>query len=331
MSLTFFTKSSSAPVELSQALPEQIGGDDVLWIDLVQPNQYEEALVEQVFGIDVPTDSERSAIEESARFYIDNQVLVLHSTVVARVKPTAIDDMASKSLGIRHKREIVSFFVTKSALITVRNCALRAFEANAGRASADLSDVETGPDVLLALLESLVERVADFLSASAQELEALNLRILVGRRSIRVEVILKRLGQLGAGASQSRDSLSSMSRLIRFAIAHGGPWSMPKDRLHLLATDIETLQRQGEALTNDLTFFLDATLGLVNARQNEILKVMAIVTLLFAPPTLLASFFGMNFQHMSVFADPSAPYWATALMIASSVVIYSLARLGKWL
>jgi magnesium transporter len=331
MSLAIFKKSSSGPIELSQPTVEQLGGEDVLWIDMVHPDRTEEALVEQVFGIDAPTDSERSALEESARFYIENQVMVLHSTVVARVTPSATGEKPSKSLGIRHKREIVSFFVTKSALITVRNCSLRAFEANAGRASADLTDVETGPDVLLALLESLVERVADFLSASAQELEALNLRILVGRRNIRVETILKRLGQLGAGASQSRDSLSSLSRLIRFAMAHGGPWSMPKDRLLLLATDIETLQRQGEALTNDLTFFLDATLGLVNARQNEILKVMTVVTLLFAPPTLLASAFGMNFQHMSVFADPWGPYWAGALMVASSAIILSIARLGKWL
>ena len=331
MTLSILTRQAKGPVILHDPTAADLAGSDVLWIDLLDPSRAEEQLVEQAFGIDAPSETERAALEESARFYLENDVMVLHGTVVARAKPEAEADVPSKLPPIAHKREIVSFFLTKTALITVRTCPLRAFEANEGRASADLAEVETGPDVLLALIESLVERVADFLSASAQELEDLNLRVLVSRRTIRLETILKRLGQLGAGASQSRDSLSSLSRLARFVLAHGTAWSVPKERLSLLATDVETLQRQAEALTNDLTFFLDATLGLVSARQNETLKAMAIVTLLFAPPTLLASAFGMNFEHMTIFADPLGPYWAAGLMVASSVVIFSIARLGKWL
>lgn len=331
MTLSILTRQAKGPIILQEPTAADLVGSDVIWIDLLDPSRAEEQLVEQAFGIDAPSETERAALEESARFYLENDVMVLHGTVVARAKPEAEADKASKLPPIAHKREIVSFFLTKTALITVRTCPLRAFEANEGRASADLADVETGPEVLLALIESLVERVADFLSASAQELEDLNLRVLVSRRTIRLETILKRLGQLGAGASQSRDSLSSLSRLARFVLAHGAAWSVPKERLSLLATDVETLQRQAEALTNDLTFFLDATLGLVSARQNETLKAMAVVTLLFAPPTLLASAFGMNFEHMTIFADPYGPYWAAGLMVASSILIFSIARLGKWL
>ena len=335
MTLSILTRQAKGPVILPEPTAADLAASDVIWVDLLQPSPREERLVEQVFGIDAPSDTERAALEESARFYLENDVMVLHATVVARAKPEAEAEAEAEAPAklppIAHKREIVSFFLTKTALITVRTCPLRAFEANEGRASADLAEVETGPDVLLALIESLVERVADFLSASAQELEVLNLRVLVSRRTIRLETILKRLGQLGAGASQSRDSLSSLSRLSRFVLAHGSSWSVPKERLSLLATDVETLQRQAEALTNDLTFFLDATLGLVSARQNETLKAMAVVTLLFAPPTLLASAFGMNFQHMTIFADPYGPYWAAGLMVASSALIFSIARLGKWL
>jgi magnesium transporter len=331
MTLSILTKQAKGPVTLPQPTASDLASPDVIWIDLLDATKDEEHLVEEAFGIDAPSETERAALEESARFYLENEVMVLHGTVVARAKSEAEVAAGSKLPAIAHKREIVSFFLTKTALITVRTCPLRAFEANEGRASADLADVETGSDVLLALIESLVERVADFLSASAQELEDLNLRVLVSRRTIRLETILKRLGQLGAGASQSRDSLSSLSRLARFVLAHGTAWAVSKERLNLLATDIETLQRQAEALTNDLTFFLDATLGLVSARQNETLKAMAVVTLLFAPPTLLASAFGMNFEHMPIFADPYGPIWAVGAMVASSVVIFSIARLGKWL
>lgn len=229
MTLSILTRQAKGPHILAQPTAEAIAAHDVIWIDLLAPTREEERLVEQAFGIDAPSETERAALEESARFYLENDVMVLHGTVVARARPEA--ELPSKLPPIAHKREIVSFFLTKTALITVRTCPLRAFEANEGRASADLADVETGPEVLLALIESLVERVADFLSASAQELEDLNLRVLVSRRTIRLETILKRLGQLGAGVSQSRDSLSSLSRLARFVLAHRAAWKVPKERL----------------------------------------------------------------------------------------------------
>lgn len=337
MALSILTKNTSLPVGLAQPTLADLAHDDVIWIDLLAPTQAEEQAVEAAFGIDAPSENERAALEESARFSIENDTLVLHATVVARARsgsdqgPVAPKKAQAELRAIAHRREILSFFLTPRALITVRTCPLRAFEINAGRASVNLDGVQDGPEVMLALLESLVERLADFLSASAKELEDLNLRVLVSRRNIGLETILKRLGQLGAGVSQSRDSLSSLARLARYVLTHGAQWHVPKDRLTLLATDIEALQRQAEALTNDLTFFLDAMLGLVSARQNETLKVMAVVTLLFAPPTLLASALGMNFQHMSVFQDPAGPWWAVGLMVLSSALIYTIVRLGKWL
>jgi magnesium transporter len=80
-----------------------------------------------------------------------------------------------------------------------------------------------------------------------------------------------------------------------------------------------------------LTFSLDATLGLVSARQNDTLRAMAIVTLIFVPPTLIASVFGMNFENMTIFHDPHGPWWAVLSMAVSSLVIVTIARLGKWL
>jgi magnesium transporter len=80
-----------------------------------------------------------------------------------------------------------------------------------------------------------------------------------------------------------------------------------------------------------LTFSLEATLGLVSARQNDTLRAMAIVTLIFVPPTLIASAFGMNFEAMTVFADPHGPFFAFGGMALSSLLIVTVARWGKWL
>jgi magnesium transporter len=331
MTVSVYQQSSTGPQLVVADGSLGLEMSNIIWVDMIAPDSVEEAAIEAAFGIDAPSEAERAALEESARFYVENQTLIMNATVMARVQPDTNVKPSTKSTAIQHHRQIVSFFLTKASLITVRACILRAFEINSGRASANLSDDKHASDVLVSLLESLVERAADYLAASAAELEELNVRVLIGHKQVRLETILRRLGQLGAGASQTRDSLASLSRLVRFAMGHAGQFNIPIARLALLGTDIDTLQRQAEALKTDLTFSLDATLGLVSARQNDTLKAMAIVTLIFVPPTLIASVFGMNFEAMTIFKDQNGPWLAVGAMSLSSLTIVTIARLGKWL
>jgi magnesium transporter len=331
MAINLFQKTLNGPILLSPEANPDLMQKDLLWVDLITPNSQEEAAVEARFKIDAPSEAERAALEESARFYVENDTLVMNVTIMARGAPNPLLKPKTKHQEVQHHRQILSFFLTPATLITVRHCPLRAFDVTGGRASADLSADKTAADVLLSLAESLVERAADFLGASASELEDLNVRVLIGHKQVRLETILRRLGQLGAGASQTRDSLASLSRMIQFATAHAKTFNINIRRLALLSTDIATLQRQAEALKTDLTFALDSTLGLVTARQNDTLRAMAIVTLIFVPPTLIASAFGMNFESMTIFKDPHGPWWAALSMALSSLVIVTVARLGKWL
>jgi magnesium transporter len=331
MAINLFQKTPNGPILLGHDTPLKLDHKDLLWVDLISPDAHEELAVETHFGIDAPTETERAALEESSRFYVENNTLVMNVTVMARVGPDAKTKVSMKGQEIQHHRQILSLFLTPATLITVRHCALKAFDINAGRASADLTGNKTASEVLISLVESLVERAADYMGSSAAELEDLNVRVLIGHKQVRLETILRRLGQLGAGASQTRDSLASLSRLVHFASSHAKEFTIPTKRLALLATDIDTLQRQAEALKTDLTFSLDATLGLVSARQNDTLRAMAIVTLIFVPPTLIASVFGMNFENMTIFQDPHGPWWAVLSMAVSSLVIVTIARLGKWL
>jgi magnesium transporter len=267
----------------------------------------------------------------NAQHYQENGTLVMNVTIMARTAPVLPLKAKTKNQEVQQIRQILSLFLTPTTLISVRHCQLRAFEVNGGRASADLTGAKTPGDVFLSLVESLTERAADYLGASATELESLNLRILIGHKQVRLETILRRLGQLGAGTSQTRDSLASLSRMVHFAKSHAQQYDLSSSRLALLSTDIEILQRQAEALKTDLTFALDSNLGLVTARQNDTLRAMAIVTLIFVPPTLIASVFGMNFENMTIFKDSHGPWWAVLSMAASSLLIVTIARLGKWL
>lgn len=331
MTINLFQKTINGPILLSPQANPDLNQKDLVWVDMIAPNAAEVAAVEAKFNIDAPSESERAALEESARFYLENDTLVMNVTIMARTTPILQPKARFKGHEVQHQRQILSFFLTPTTLITVRQCVLRAFDVTGGRASADLAGDKTAGDVLLSLVESLVERAADFLGASASELEDLNLKVLIGHKQVRLETILRRLGQLGAGASQTRDSLASLSRLMQFASSHAKTYSLSTRRLTLLSADIATLQRQSEALKTDLTFSLDSTLGLVTARQNDTLRAMAIVTLLFVPPTLIASAFGMNFESITLFQNPNGPWFAVIAMALSSLVIVTIARMGKWL
>jgi magnesium transporter len=331
MSIRLFEKSPSGPLLHEHEVQGSLDPERFIWVDLIAPDGAEIERIEASFGVDAPSEHERAALEESARFYIENNVLVLNATVMAKASQSTLKGVRAKAFEVAHRREIVSFFLTSTTLITVRPCPIKAFEVNAGRASANLTDDRTAGDVLVSLMESLVERAADFLGASAGELEDLSVKVLIGHKQLRLETILRRLGQLGAAASQTRDSLASLARLVRFTVQNGERFNLPAVRMGRLATDIDTLQRQVDALKTDLTFVLESTLGLVSARQNDTLRAMAVVTLIFVPPTLIASAFGMNFDAMTVFAQPYGPWLAFGLMAASSALIITIARWGKWL
>lgn len=290
-----------------------------VWIDLLSPSAAEEAMLEAVMDSDVPTHQERRALEDSARFYEEGGALVLVPTVMAR-------DAEGNS-----RRDAVAFVLNRRRLITVRDCTPRAFLVGAGRSSARISAAASGQDVMMALLESLVERIADLILETGAAVDSVSKSTLEGGRSVRLEPALKRLGQFGVTASQCRDSLASIARMARFAASVADRHALDRAALGNLADDVATLQRQAESLMADLTFLLDATLGLAGARQNETLKVMAVVTLLFVPPTLIASVFGMNFESFDVFLHPLGHWLALGLMIASSAIIITIARWGRWI
>jgi magnesium transporter len=329
MTVFAYQKVAGGRIARTEPAVETLKAEDTIWIDLVSPEPAEEKHVEALFDVDAPTAADRRALEESSRFYVDGHALVLSPTVVTRARPTA--ETKEPRSKIAHRREVISFILVPGTLITVRDCELRAFEVDAGRASARVAGAKSAQDVFMALLEGLVERVADFLSELATELEALNLSALGVRKTVRLELVLRRLGQMGTNSSQVRDSLASFARLCHFAGAQADAFKLPRDKLGALVVDIETLQRQAEAITNDLTFSLDAMLGLVSARQNETLKIMAIVSLLFAPPTMIASIFGMNFEHMNVLTRMDGFPWSLVAMALSSAVVLTIAKVGKWI
>src|SRR6516162_6167528 len=272
---------------------------DIVWIDLLQPEPWEISFVERITGLKVPSHDELSEIESSSRLRARDGALYLSAPLIYRPEP---DQPVSTPVG---------FVLTRDRLITVRFADLPAFASFADRNRSPDSQRVTSASIFTELLERVVDRLADALERSASELDTLSHRLfrkgptgpLSRRRSVGeadLRVILRRVGHNGDLASKIRDSLLGIARIVPFVSTLAADW-LPaelKPRLETLRQDVASLNDYDAHLLNKVQLLLDATLGLINIDQNNIIKVLTIVSVVGVPPTLVASMYGMNFKNM---------------------------------
>jgi magnesium transporter len=294
--------------------------EGLVWIDLDDPSAAEEERVEAALGIDVLTAAERTAYEDSARFYVENGALYLTVTLLGRRDEGPFISDA------------VTFILTAGGtLVTVRRIRPRAFSIGAGRASARIANAHGGADVLMALLEGCVERIADVLQESTAAAHVVSAQTMADESDATPDLRrpLRTLGRLGTLGALAHDSLSSLQRAVAYAALADGH-GLDRTRLNALRRDIEQLERAVEAFQNHLTFLQEAMLGLVGVGQNNTLKALSLATMAFVPPTLIASIFGMNFEAMHWFKVPWGPTAAFALMAVAPAALFAIAKWRKW-
>lgn len=299
-----------------------------LWLDLQSPSAQEEAAVERLVGLDIPTRAEAAAIGESARLYVEDNALVMTAAVVAGV-----------SEGRRPVAADVTFVLTASLLVTVREAdplPFRAFVQKCRREPAVRQMPET---VFLALVETIIDRAAELLDGAQAELERVSAEAFADadrkarRRAIDPRILVKRIGRINALVARLRESLLGLGRMLAF-FRQNAATALPDSALRRLASmegDVRALAEFDAQLSNELSFVLEALFGLTNAEQNRIIRVFTIASVLFLPPTLVGTVYGMNFEAMPelkwIFGYPMA----LGLMVASAVLPYWLFRRNGWL
>jgi magnesium transporter len=289
-----------------------------LWFDLESPSDAEEAQVEAALGVDVPTPAERAAFEESARYYEEGGALYLTATL----------------LGRRDEGPFVSgpvtFILAKDKLATVRQIKPRAFEVGTGRASARIGSAKVGADVFFALLEGAAERLADLMAEATRDANTLSSTIFADNGQPDLRSLLRDLGRVGALAALAHDSLSSLQRLLAYAQLAKDRHGIDDARVAAITRDVSELERIAEALQPRLSYLQDATLGLINAAQTNVLKALSLATMAFIPPTLVASVFGMNFDTLPWIHAGWGPWAGFLLMFIAPAALFAIAKWRKW-
>ena len=262
-----------------------------MWIDLVTPTVQEDKLVEALLGIAVPTREEMQEIEVSSRLYIENGGRYMTATLMCQ------SDTATP------KTTPVTFILSSHRLVTVRYDDPRPFAIVEHKLARACPPKVSGETVLMDLLDAVIDRSADIQERIGAEVDQVSHSIFepddeAGPPSY--NDVLKALGRKGDLTSKVRESQVSVGRLLSFLAneAEGhemGQGHAPAAAIDAARRDLALRSRQLIS-ANKITFLLDAMLGVVNIQQNDIIKIFSIAAVVFMPPTLVASIYGMNFH-----------------------------------
>jgi len=298
---------------------------EVTWVDLLHPQQGEDKALERCLGIEIPTREEMQEIEPSSRLYVDHGVRYMTATTLCNTE-----------LGTPKLTQI-SFVLAPGRLITVRYDTPKPINLFLNRAQKPGSIQGTPEAILTGLLDTIVDRVADILEKVSEEIEQVSTGIFrngAARRDKTFQDVLRTLGLKGELVSKARESLVSINRLLLFLATEIEGNKVSKDIRTLVKTqsrDVESLMQHCDSLANKITFLLDATLGLIGIEQNNIVKIFAVLSVVFMPPTLVGTIYGMNFKQMPELGWEYGYPMAMMLMLASGVLPYLYFRKKGWL
>ncbi len=300
--------------------------DDCIWVDLIEPSANEERMIEQALGIDVPTREEMKEIEASSRLYEEHGALFMTATVATKLD-TDLPENAQ-----------VTFILAKNRLVTNRYVDPLPFRRFIAYAERHPSSCTTAPIVLAGLIESVINRIADVLERVGGDLDTLSAEIFAPPRKRRTgardfRLVLDRIGQSGDLTSKARESLVSIGRIVAFVQQSV---LIPleketKERFRSLSRDVLALSDHSSFLGNKVTFLLEATLGMINIDQNNIIKIFSVVTVFMLPPSVIVGWFGMNFPHLPWLSAPHGPLIALGLMLLSAMIPFAIFKRLRWL
>ena len=334
--LTAYGTANDCLTELDAAMALKVPADTV-WFDLVEPTADEEAAVETALGFNIPTREELAEIEASSRLYQVDGAAFMTATLIRRGDH---DEPESSP---------VTFIVKDNTLVTVRYHHPQAFPAYVKRAMKPQSTALNGWSILIALLEAVVDRAADHLERAGQIVDETSKktfgvkRTLAGahkqtqRKGVNLQELIENIGEEGDFVSKMRESLVSIGRAVAFMQAIVDQMRDHKDvkenklRIKILQRDIVSLTDHATFLSGKISFLLDAVLGLISIEQNGIIKIFSVAAVVFLPPTLVASIYGMNFAFMPELQWQFGYPFALLLMVASAILPFYYFKRKGWL
>ena len=309
----FYKDNDKIKVAKTISALKELDKKDIIWIDLLDVSDKTEDTLEGFLKIDIQEDEEMEEIEMSSRYIQTDDSIVANSNFLKE----------------NFEVEPVNFILKNNILVTTRDVDLESFNETVKKMFVNTRNFPSGYHVLVALMETRVEKDADLIEDTTDMITALSSEINATDQVD--EDVLIQIKDLQEKVTVIRQNIMDKQRVISnllkcdFFPEELGP------RLTMIIKDINSLFDYTKFGFDRLDYLQDTFLGLVNIEQNKIIKIFTVINIIFLPPTLIGSLYGMNFDFMPELHWQYGYLFALGLMIFSVVLILLIFRLKKWL
>lgn len=295
---------------------DELGYDDILWIDLQTPSIREQKAVEGFMEISLQTRQQIEEIETTSKYSETENAIITNSNFFV---PS----------GDGFSVEPVSFIVSEGVLISQRNQEFRTFNEAAKRLQMNWKNFPTGYHLLISILEVRIDFDADLIEALGRQIAAMSKNISTSEKIDRE--VIKRINHLQENTMLIRENIFDRQRVLSGILRSE---RFPNDiypKLSLMIKDVNSLISHADFDSERLDYLQESALGLINIEQNSIMRIFTVATLLFMPATLLTGIWGMNFDNM-----PELHKWwgypaAICLILAVVAAMFFYFKRKKWL
>ena len=326
--LTIYLKQYNKIIRNAEPeLLDNLGYDDILWLDLLSPTIKEQKAVETFMEETLQTRQQVEEIESTSK-YSENENSIISNTNFFIPQP-----------GGTFSVEPVSFIISnEGVLVSQRTAESRTFRETEKRLQMNYRSYSTGYHIFISLLEVRIDFDADLVEMVAKQVAKLSKDINT-EDTIDKEVI-HRINALQESTMVLRENFFDRQRILSNILRSE---RFPNDiypRLQLMIKDVNSLINHADFSSQRLDYIQDSALGLINIEQNEIVKIFSVAAVIFLPATLIASIYGMNFKFMPeldwvcTVGDVTLPLgyiFAIGLMILASGMTIWYFRYKKWL
>ena len=295
---------------------DDLGYDDILWIDLLSPTIKEQKAVENFLEINLQTRQQVEEIESSSKYSETENAIICNSNFF-------IPNPEAFSI------EPVSFIITEGVLVSVRTSEFRTFTESAKRLQMNYRAYSTGYHLLISILEVRIDFDADLVEALAKNIATLSKNMNLSEH-IDKET-LKQISHMQENTMLIRENIFDRQRILSGILRSE---RFPNDiypKLQLMIKDVNSLINHADFSSERLDYMQDTALGLINIEQSNVTKIFTVAALFFMPPTMIASIYGMNFESIQELRWQYGYEFARGLMVLVSALTYLFFRWKKWL
>ena len=310
----FYKDNEKIKVAKTISALKELDKKDIIWIDLLDVSDKTEDTLEGFLKIDIQEDEEMEEIEMSSRYIQTDDSIVANSNF----------------LHSNFEVEPVNFIVKNNILVTSHDAELGSFNETIKRMFVNTRNFPSGFHVLVALMETRVEKDADLIEDTTDLISELSNQITKASDHVDEDVLIQ-IKDLQEKVTIIRQNIMDKQRVISNLLKCDFFPQELQPRLTMIIKDINSLFEYTRFGFDRLDYLQDTFLGLVNIEQNKIIKIFTVINIVFLPPTLIASMYGMNFDFMPELHWQLGYPWAIGLMITFTLGVFAIFKIKKWL